>query len=43
VTVVAATSPFATPITVTAPVAAAVPAAIAAPPWELAAADEVRV
>ena len=37
VTVVAATSPFAAPITITAPVA------VAAPPWELAAADEVRV
>jgi Glycosyltransferase family 87 len=35
VTVVAARSPFAAPVTVTTPVAA--------PPWELAAADEVRV
>jgi hypothetical protein len=39
-TVVAATSPFATPVTVTAPTAAA---AVAVPPWDLAAADEVRV
>jgi hypothetical protein len=41
VTVVAATSPFAAPITVTTPTAVTTP--VAAPPWELAAADELRV